>query len=114
MLLQGFECEESRVGSVAVISPSSSVQLPIDDLGVSGAKTFHPAGERRLFVVVSIKEQSLWKISLDLCKDKGCISLIFDDLAGGSLDLEFIDPIFDMQGSFLQLTIGIPLLIKGS
>ena len=114
MLLQSFKGEESGVSGIAVVSSTSSVQLPIDDFRISWSKSFHPASERRLLVIMAIEEQSLWQISFDFSENKRCITLVLDNLAGSPFDFELINPILDMLCSFFKFAIGIPLWIEGS
>ena len=63
---------------------------------------------------MAVEEQSLREVAFDLGENEGCVSLVFDDFTIRSFDAELIDPVLDMQCSFFQLAIGVPLLIKSS
>jgi hypothetical protein len=88
LLLKSLQCQHCRICCIAIISSTSSIQLSIDDFGISGAEPFHPSRKRRLFVVVPIKEQSLRKVTFDLGEQKGSVALILDDFSGQPFDVE--------------------------
>ena len=101
LLLQCLQGQHGGIGRVSVISTSSSIEFPVDNLGIGRSYALHPTGERRLLVVVSVEEESVGDVALYLSEDKRSIALILDDFNREPLDVETQHPILDMVGRSL-------------
>lgn len=58
LFLKSLDCHHSGENRISVVSASSSVQLSSLDHRLGGSKSLSPTSERRLFVVVAVKQHS--------------------------------------------------------
>lgn len=114
MYLESLDGQHGAVGRVSIVSSPSAIKFPIPDDRNAGPKSFVPACEWGLLVIVAVEEDGFVEITFDFGEDDGAELLDFDDLGFGSFDFELLHPVSDVLGGFFEEAVALPIRIKVS